>query len=235
MERPSSRVKRWAHAWLHSDLIGIPLTLAVVGIIVISVGLYQVLGNVGGLFVGKLLFILSLGGLLTLILMLEGRRGETTEAVSSVAADAPRRVLVIANEGLQNPALCAQICAGGRDTTTEALIVSPVVASSRLHALADDIDVEMRASQARVDTAVQTLRSAGITASGHVDIGQPMSCLIDGLREFPATEVLMLRDGEAGWDDAQQFAERVRAEIGVPVTELETTEAALADRRVTQS
>ena len=45
----------------------------------------------------------------------------------------------------------------------------------------------------------------------------------------------MLRDGEVGWDDAEQFAERVRAEIGVPVTELETTEAALADRSVTRS
>lgn len=222
MARPNSRTKRWAHAWLHSDLVGIPLTLAVFGIIVISVGLYQVLGNVGGLFVGKLVFILALGGLLSLILLLEGRRGETTEAMSSGAPDAPRRVLVIANEGLQNPALCAQICAGARDTTTEALIVSPVVASSRLHALADDVDLELRASQARVDTAVQTLRSAGIPATGHVDIGQPINCLIDGLREFPASEVLMLRDGETGWDDAEQFAERVRAEIGVPVTELET-------------
>jgi hypothetical protein len=199
--------------------------LAVFGIILVSVGLYRVLGNVGGLFVGKLLFILALGGLVSLILLLEGRRGETTEAMSSVAADAPRRVLVIANERLQDAALFAQICAGGRDTTTEALIVSPVVASSRLHALADDVDIEVRASLARVDTAVQTLRSAGITARGHVDIGQPMTCLIDGLRGFPATEVLMLRDGEAGWDDAEQFAEHVRAEIGVPVTELETMEA----------
>ena len=235
MKRSNSRMKRWAQAWLHSDLIGIPLTLAVFGIILVSVGLYRVLGNVGGLFVGKLLFILALGGLLSLILLLEGRRGETTEGMLRVAADAPRRVLVIANEGLQNPAVCAHICAGGRDTTTEALIVSPVVASSRLHALADDVDVELRASQARLDTTVRTLRSAGITARGHVDIGQPMTCLIDGLREFQATEVLMLRDGEVGWDDAEQFAERVRAEIGVPVTELETTEAALADRRVTQS
>ncbi len=221
MARPNSRTKRWAHAWLHSDLIGIPLTLAVFGIIVVSVGLYRALGNVGGLFVGKLLFILALGGLLSLILLLEGRRKETTEAMSSGAADAPRRVLVIANEGLQNPALCAQICAGETNTPTEALIVSPVVASSRLHALADDVDVELRASQTRVDTAVQTLRSAGVTARGHVDIGQPMNCLVDGLREFPATEVLMLRDGETGWDDAEQFAEHVRAEIGVPVTELE--------------
>ena len=63
-----------------------------------------------------------------------------------------------------------------------------------------------------------------------MDIGQPMTCLIDGLREFPATEVLMLRDGEAGWDDAEQFAEHVRAEIGVPVTELETMEASVAGR-----
>jgi hypothetical protein len=50
MSRPTLPVKRWAHAWLHSDLIGIPFTLAVCGIIVISIGLYPVIGKVAGLF-----------------------------------------------------------------------------------------------------------------------------------------------------------------------------------------
>lgn len=223
MSRPNLPLKRWGHAWLHSDLIGIPFTLAVFAIIVISVALYLVLGKVGGLFVGKLLFILALGGLLGLILMLEGRRGETTEGVSKPPSDAPRRVLVIANEGLQDPALCAELCDHGKRAVSEAMIVAPVVASSRLHALADDLDHELHDAQQRLDAALQTLSRTGVKATAHADIGQPITCLIDGLREFSATEVVMLRGGETGWEDAEGFAERVRTELDLPVSEVETS------------
>jgi hypothetical protein len=75
----TSTLRRWAHGWLHSDLVGIPVTLAAFAIIAGSVGLYLVIGKWAGLFVGKLLFILAIGGLFGLILLLEGRQGETKE------------------------------------------------------------------------------------------------------------------------------------------------------------
>ena len=79
----SPRIERWLDGWFHSDLIGIPFTLAAVAIIVVSVGLYVVIGKVAGLFAGKLLFILGFGGLLGSILLLRGRGGETTEAIAT--------------------------------------------------------------------------------------------------------------------------------------------------------
>jgi hypothetical protein len=204
-------------------LIGIPVTLAAFAIIVISFAVYLVIGRVGGLFVGKLLFVLALGGLLGLFLLLEGRRGETTAGISPAPAGGRRRVLVVANEGLENPALCAEVCGRGIDGTTEVLIVAPVVASSRLHALADDVDHELRSAQERLDVALETVRTAGVAATGHVDVAHPMACLLDGLREFAATEVVMLRGGETGWADAEKFAERVRTEVGLRVTEVAAT------------
>jgi hypothetical protein len=227
MSPATRRIKRWGHSWLHSDLIGIPFTLAVFAIIVVSVGLYLVTGRVAGLFVGKLLFVGALGGLLALVLLLDGRQGETTEGVSRPPADAPRRVLVVANQGLVKAELCAAICDSEDGLGSEAMIVAPVVASSRLHALADDFDQEMSAAQARLDAALMTLMRAGLDAHGRVDVGAPMTCLVDGLREFPATEVVMMRGGEPRWPDAERFAERVMAEVGLPVTEVETRPAAI--------
>jgi hypothetical protein len=224
MSRPTLTVKRWGHGWLHSDLIGIPFTFAVFAILAISLSLYLVLGEDAGLVVGALFFILALGGLVGLVAMLEGRRrGGTTEGLSRLPVDAPRRVLVIANEGLQDPALRAELCNRGKRIVSEALLVAPVVASSRLHALADDVDRELRAAGQRLAAALEVLTLAGIRATGHADIGQPMSSLLDGLREFPATEVVMLRGGERGWENAERFAERVRTELGLTVTEVETT------------
>ena len=222
----SPRIGRWLDGWFHSDLIGIPFTLAAVAIIVVSVGLYVVIGKVAGLFVGKLLFILGFGGLLGSILLLRGRRGETTEAIATAPDDEGRHLLVIANDGLTDSALCAEVCGGRNGGTTEAFLVVPVVASSRLHALADDVDSELLLAEQRLDAALASLGSAGVKAAGHPDIGQPMRCLADGLREFPATEVVLLRGGEAGWEDAERFADRVSAELGLPVTEVVTTPSA---------
>ena len=215
-----SRTRRF-DGWIHSDLIGFPVTFAAVAIAAISFSLFLLIGKVGGLFVGKVLFIAGLGGLLALILLLEGRRGETTEAVAEAApGDGRDRILVVANEGLESSMLCSELCARGGDGAGETMIVAPVVASSALRALADDVDEELRAAQQRVEVAIEVLRRAGVQASGHVDIGQPMQCLIDGLREFPATEVVMIEGGEHGWKDAERFAERIRTEIALPVREI---------------
>jgi hypothetical protein len=228
MSRSTSTLKRGAYAWLHSDLVGIPVTLAVFGIIAGSVALYLVIGKVAGLFVGKLLFIVATGGLLGLILLLEGRHGETTVGVSRAPAGGPRRVLVVANEGLEQAPLCEAVRDPEGESTREAMIVAPVVAPSRLHALTDDVDAGLNLAQERLDTAVATLRRAGITAAGRAAIGAPITGLLDGLREFPATEVVMLRGGEHGWEDAEKLAGRLRTELGVHVTVVQPTGPARA-------
>ncbi len=217
---------KWIDAWLHSDLIGVPITLAAAGIAAISFGLFIVIGEGVGLFVGALLFILALGGLVGLIALLEGRRGETTEALAIAApGDRHDRILVVANEALDSPTLSREVQARRSHGAVETMIVAPVVATSAMHALANDVDHELHEAQDRVDDAVDALRAVGVTASGHVDVGEPMRCLIDGLREFPATEVLLIEGDEHGWKDAERFAERVRAEVSLPVWEISAREA----------
>lgn len=217
MRTTGDRRRRWLDSWIHSELIAIPVSLAVSAIVAVSFALYLLLGNVGGLFVGKLLFIVALGGLMGLLLLLNGRRGETTEGLPHATGGGPRRVLVIANEALASDALGAEIGRGG--ATQAVMIVVPVVASSPLHALTDDIDAEREAAEDRLGAALQRLRGDDVPASGRLDIGEPMQSLVDGLREFAPTEVLMLRGGERGWAHAERFAEHLEAELDVPVAE----------------
>jgi hypothetical protein len=222
-----SAAGQWADAWLHSDLVGIPVTLALSGIIAVSVALYLVIGKWAGLFVGKLFFPLALAGLL--VLLVRWSRPDVTtdeiQAVAAAAATAPRRVLVLANSGLEQPALVAEVCRPtGRGNAPEAMIIAPVAATSRLHALADDIDTELQAAQKRVDTLVTSLRDAGISAAGRPDIARPASALIDGLREFAATEVVIVPSGEKGWKDANTLAQQIRSQLGLGITELDPTQ-----------
>jgi hypothetical protein len=221
------RSRRWGDTWLRSDLVSIPLLVGLVAIVVVLVALFLLIGDAGGVFVDKLLFPIALGALLLAFLFLiAGRRGDqSTEGVQVAPAGSPRRVLVIANRGLESDELCDAVCERDGEAASEARIVAPVAAPSRLRALADDVDTELEAAQARLDASMQKLRSRGVASEGRVDIGQPMDGLLDGLREFAATEIVMLRGGEPHWEDAERFAEQVRDEVGIRVTEVDAPTA----------
>ena len=210
------RRSRFVQVFLHSDLLGVPITLAFLGICAVSLVVSFFAGALGGV-----VLVVLMGGFLGLFLTLEGRNApETMEGVRAAADDGWDRVLVIANEGLEDPALCAEVCEREARARIEAMIIAPVVASSRLHRLFDDIDAELGVAQGRVDVALVTLKTNGIKASGHVAVGDPLHVPLEGLRQFHAREVVMLSGGETGWEGASAFAERVRNEVGLHVTEV---------------
>jgi hypothetical protein len=228
MTPTSRRSRRWTETWLRSDLVSIPLIVALVAIVGVMVAIFLLLGDAGGVFVDKALFPIAVGAVVVaLLLLIAGRRrgDQSTEGVQVAPTGSPRRVLVIANRGLESDELCDAVCERGGEVASEARIVAPIAASSRLRALADDVDAESEVAQARLEAATQKLRSRGITAEGRVDVGRPMNSLLDGLREFAATEIVMLRGGEPHWEDAERFAEQVRDEVGIRVTEVDAPTA----------
>jgi hypothetical protein len=189
------------------------VTLAVLGVLVISAGLYLVIGDMAGLVVGKTMFALGLLGQLGLLIWW-GSRGEIGEGMQLAPVAGQRRLLVLANAGLERvdvPRLAGR--------TDEAMIVAPVAAASWLHAVADDVDVEFQTAQKRVDAVVDALRQAGVTAQGMADIARPATALIDGLREFPATEILVLPSREKGWANANALVEQMQAQFDLSVDE----------------
>jgi hypothetical protein len=199
--------------------------LAVVGVIAISVGPYLVVGELAGLVIGKTFFALALLGLLGLLIRW-GRRGEKAEAIQLAPVAGHRRLLVLANAGLEDPARRADVC-GLADRADEAMIVAPVVAASWLRALADDVDAELEAAQKRVDAVVAALRRAGVKAEGRADIASPTTALVDGLREFAPTEILVLPTQEKGWANANTLAQQVRTQVGLGVGDPELSQIRL--------
>jgi hypothetical protein len=211
LEKLRSRIDRW----MDSDLIGIPATLYTFFVLVISFLVFRFAGGVAGMVVAIALWI-------PMVLFAIQGRGKPPLPLGLAAGSAgPRhRVLVVANQGLEDPGLCAEVCRRSERTATEALVIAPVVSSSRLGALADDVDRELGIAQQRLDVAIRSLRREGVRASGRADIADPMESLLDGLREFPPNEILMVPGRETGWEGVNELVERVRSETGLPVTEL---------------
>lgn len=215
-------MKARINGWLDSDLVGIPATAYTFFVLAVSFLVFRVGGGVAGIVVAVALWI----PMVVFAIRGVGRPAER------IRVDAPppghrHRVLVIANQGLDDPALCSEVCRRGERIATEAMILAPVVASSALAGLADDVDRELETARGRVDSALHRLRSEGVVADGRADIAQPMESLADGLREFPPNEILMLPDLEANWESAEDLAERIRAEVGLPVTAIGPSARAL--------
>jgi hypothetical protein len=205
---------RRVRKWLRSDLIGIPATLFAFGVFALTVGAFYVAGPVAGLVFSIPVWVV--------VLFFAFRRQPADLAGITKGPDGHRhRVLVVADQGLQHAALIDEVTRRGELAETEVMIVAPVIASSRSRALTDEIDQEARRAQSRVERAIERLGDRGIPARGHVDDeGNPMQALLDGLREFPPNEVVMIPGAERGWNEAEVLGERIRQEVGVPVTEL---------------
>jgi hypothetical protein len=201
--------------WLDSDLVGIPATLYTFAVLAVSLAAFRFGGPVAGIVVAVALWI-------PMVLFAIREVGQPTASLEfKNQSEGPRhRVLVVANQGLEDPALCREICRREERIPTEVLIVAPVVASSRLRDLTDDVDRELDLARHRVEAALQTLRDAGVGGRGRADISEPIDSVLDGLREFPPNEVVIMPGRETRWEPAGALAERLRAEAGLPVTEV---------------
>jgi hypothetical protein len=205
----------WADVWLRSDLVGVSVTLVFCGVLAVSFGLYLVVDMWAGLFVGQLLFPLALLGPLGFLFRC-GRQRETTAGIQVAPAGAHRRVLVLANGGLEHAEARAELLQLAANAEG-AMIIAPVAPASWLHALADDFDGEIQAAQRRVDAVVGAFRLAGVHTNGKADVALPAAALIDGLREFGATEILVFPSGGKGWTKANTLAKQIRSQLSPSV------------------
>jgi hypothetical protein len=209
------RLKRW----LDSDLVGVVATAYTFGVLAVSLAVFRFGGPIAGIVVAIALWIPMV------VFAIRGAgQPPAPLGVSAAPSGGRHRVLVIANHGLEDPALCAEVCRRADRAETEAMVLAPVFASSRLGGVSDDVgEGELKQAQQRVEAAVATLNRNGVEASGHVTVTEPMQSLLDGLREFPPNEVVLLPGRETGWQGTDTLAERVREEVGLPVTSVSAT------------
>ena len=128
--------------WLQSDLVGITATLYTFAVLAISLAVFRFAGPFAGIVVGVAVW-------LPMLFFAIRERGQPPAPLGLTdQTDATvHRVLVIANQGLEDPALCREVCRREERAATEVMIVAPVVATSRLRGLAGDVDQELDAAR----------------------------------------------------------------------------------------
>jgi hypothetical protein len=134
----------------------------------------------------------------------------------------PRRVLVVADERFRGGDFANVL----RDHLSRDLqevqvfVIAPSLAGSALHHEMADFDGPRQEAAERLDWILDELREVGIEALGEVGGGDPTVAVGDGLREFPADEVIVIghAEGHGRTYSEKDLWSRLRRDFVQPVT-----------------
>jgi hypothetical protein len=129
-----------------------------------------------------------------------------------------RRILVIANETADGPALRRELLERARRGPLQVFVVCPALNSRLRHWLSDEDGARTRAEQ-RLADSLAALAREGIVTDGLVGDADPVVALADALRTFAAHEVIVSTHppGRSNWLERDVIG-RARAVSPVRVT-----------------
>ena len=125
------------------------------------------------------------------------------------------RVLVVANDDIDDADVAGILASGDAGPRMEVLVVTPAL-NSWMGRLVTDTGAAERDAEARFARSVDSLRRAGCAATGVVGDADPLLALDDILTVFDADEVVIASAREDGWLGSK-LVERARAWCALPV------------------
>jgi hypothetical protein len=133
----------------------------------------------------------------------------------------PLRLLVVADVGCDNAALCRGVQRRIGGQAAEVVVVAPVLASP-LHFLTDAEPSERDNAKARLNEALARLARLGIAARGVVGSDDPLQAIGDALTDFPAGEIMLAAPATSTRHWLEQDLERKVCDVyGVPLSVLD--------------
>lgn len=138
---------------------------------------------------------------------------------SEPPTDGVHRALVILDEACEPADLAAGLATDGSGAETAVFVVAPALGSRTARWTGDEVAYK-RATR-RLDTTLAAFATMNIEASGHIGSHDPLQAAEDGLREFPADEIVFAvhSAGESNWLE-RGVVDDARARYAVPVKEL---------------
>jgi hypothetical protein len=194
------------------------LPFVVLALVAPSVAAFSLAGPALGLAVGALTA--------TAVIALAARARFDEEIEVATPPDRRYRLLVVAPEPLDDPALVERIVAiasegegaAGREPAELRVLVP--ARSRRLDRWASDLEPARDQAQRTVAVSLGSLAAAGLDAAGSVGDGDPVQAVEDELRAFPAREVLLVDGPGLGSGEVEE----VRRRLDRPVRELDRPE-----------
>lgn len=155
----------------------------------------------------------AVGALVAVAIVIVAARQRPRGAIGRAPAGAARRLLVVVSRPLEEPGAIAEIAAAARgDGSVDARADVLVLAPARIGFLdrwASDVEAARSEAQQRLVISVASLAKEGIDAVARVGDEDLVQAVEDTLRDYAATEVLVI----TGRDEEDPHAARGAAEL----------------------
>jgi len=138
--------------------------------------------------------------------------------------DGIHRVLVVADERFRASDFLTELRSHmkAERAEVEIFVVTPALAESGLRHEMADFDKAIAAAGHRLDLILKELKDHGVNAIGHVGDGDPVTAVGDGLREFPADELIVVSHPESQRAYAEaDLWERLKLDYRIPISDIE--------------
>jgi len=137
-------------------------------------------------------------------------------------AGRPRRVLVVADERFQGGVFANELRSHLQEDSeqVQVFVIAPSLASSAIEHEMAAFDRPIVKAAERLDWILEELREVGIEAVGEVGDGDPTVAVGDGLREFPADEIIVIghEEGPGRTYSEKDLWKRLRRNFLEPIT-----------------
>jgi len=133
---------------------------------------------------------------------------------------AKRRILVVADEAIDETVLHEAIASGSADSSVEVRVTAPAL-NSRLRHWTSDEDKARREAEGRLRRCLDLLAGAGVNASGVVGDADPVQAIADAAHDFAPDGVVIATQPRkrAHWL-TRHVLERARSRFGFPVLQV---------------
>jgi hypothetical protein len=155
------------------------------------------------------------------------------QAPPGEGADRPRRILVVADERFSGGAFADELRSHlvSASEQVEVFVIAPSLAGSAIEHEMADVDGPRAEAAERLEWILGELREVGIEAAGEVGDADPTVAVGDGLREFPADEIVVIGHAD---DEGRTYAEknlwnRLKRDFSQPMTAIMVAEPAGED------
>jgi hypothetical protein len=140
------------------------------------------------------------------------------------ASDGIHRVLLVADERFRGSDFLDELRShlDGGSGQVEVFVLAPSLAKSGIEHEMADFDGPIVEARERLAWIIEELKSVGIQAIGGVGDGDPTVAVGDGLREFPADEIIVVghAEGEGRSYSEKDLWNRLKRDFAQPVTAL---------------
>jgi hypothetical protein len=131
-----------------------------------------------------------------------------------------KRALVVVDEEVSGSELTRSLLGHLGKEVEEVFVVAPALPESKLDYLTGEVDEAIPPARERLEATLESLREAGLSASGEVGDSDPIQAMSDEMLKFEPEKVILVSHPDGDGPGEKELLKHAEANFDVPVLQI---------------